>query len=100
MVGVAMDGNSMTYSNVTQDSIQFVRYTLRPWLSRVEQALSMLLPRGQNARFILDDMLRADTATRYAAYETGLRAGFLTINEVRTMEDMTNATSTEPMPNG
>jgi HK97 family phage portal protein len=100
MVGVAMDGTAMTYSNVTQDSIQFVRYTLRPWLSRVEQALSTLLPRGQNARFILDDMLRADTATRYAAYETGIRAGFLTAEEVRSMEDLTDARPTENTNNG
>jgi HK97 family phage portal protein len=100
MVGVAMDGNSMTYSNVTQDSIQFVRYTLRPWLSRVEQALSMLLPRGQDARFILDDMLRADTATRYAAYETGIRAGFLTAAEVRGFEDLTDSTPPEATDNG
>lgn len=100
MVGVAMDGTSMTYSNVTQDSIQFVRYTLRPWLSRIEQALSTLLPRGQNARFILDDMLRADTATRYAAYEVGIRAGFLTAEEVRNMEDLTDSTPTEMNTNG
>ena len=100
MVGVAMYGTSMTYSNVTQDSIQFVRYTLRPWLSRVEQALSMLLPRGQDARFILDDMLRADTATRYSAYEVGIRAGFLTAEEVRNMEDLTDATPPGANPNG
>ena len=95
MVGVAMDGTSMTYSNVTQDSIQFVRFTLRPWLSRIEQALSTLLPRGQTARFILDDLLRADTASRYAAYEVGLRAGFLTVEEVRMFEDLTDATTPE-----
>jgi len=92
MVAVSMDGTNMTYSNVTQDSIQFVRFTLRPWLSRIEQALSTLLPRGQTARFILDDLLRADTASRYAAYEVGLRAGFLTVDEVRRFEDLTDVT--------
>lgn len=97
MVGVAMDGTSMTYSNVMQDSIQFVRFTLRPWLSRIEQSLSTLIPRGQTARFVLDDLLRADTAARYAAYEVGLRAGFLTVDEVRTMEDLTDASLPEQM---
>jgi len=94
MIGVAgASGNSLTYSNVTQDSIQFVRYTLRPWLSRVEQAVSTLLPRGQEARFVLDDLLRADTGERFNAYKTAIEAGFMTVDEVRTMEDLTDATT-------
>jgi HK97 family phage portal protein len=93
MVGVAgSSGNSLTYSNVQQDSIQFTRYTLRPWLSRVEQALSLLLPRGQHARFVLDDLLRADTKERYEAYQIALAAGILTVDEVRHMEDLTSRT--------
>ena len=94
MIGVAgASGNSLTYSNVTQDSIQFVRYTLRPWLSRVEQAVSTLLPRGQEARFVLDDLLRADTGERFNAYKTAIDAGFMTVDEVRTLEDLTDATT-------
>lgn len=93
MVGVAgASGNSLTYSNVTQDSIQFTRYTLRPWLARVEQALSTLLPRGQEARFVLDDLLRADTLERFQAYQIALAAGFLTVDEVRAAEDLTTRT--------
>jgi phage portal protein BeeE len=56
----------------------------------VEQALSTLLPRGQNARFIVDDLLRADTLERYQAYQVGLAAGFLTVDEIRKMEDLTD----------
>jgi phage portal protein BeeE len=99
MVGVAgASGNSLTYSNVQQDSIQFTRYTLRPWLSRVEQALSLLLPRGQEARFVLDDLLRADTLERFQAYQIGLAAGFLTVDEVRIAEDLTDG-NREDSPN-
>ena len=54
-----------------------------------EEALSTLLPRGQRAVFNFDAVLRADTQTRYDAYETGLRAGFLTIDEVRALEGLT-----------
>ncbi len=93
MVGVAgSSGNSLTYSNVQQDSIQFTRYTLRPWLSRIEQALSTLLPRGQHARFVLDDLLRADTKERYEAYQIALAAGILTVDECRKREDLTSRT--------
>lgn len=86
LAGVAAP-NSMTYSNVNQDSIHFARYTLRPWISRMEASLSTLLPRGQEARFTMDALLRADTITRYQGYEIAIRAGFLTPAEVRDLED-------------
>lgn len=86
LAGVAAP-NSMTYSNVNQDSVHFARYTLRPWISRIEASLSTLLPRGQEARFTMDALLRADTLTRYQGYEIAIRAGFLTPEEVRDLED-------------
>lgn len=86
LAGVAAP-NSMTYSNVNQDSIHFARYTLRPWISRMEASLSTLLPRGQDARFTMDALLRADTITRYQGYEIAIRSGFLTPAEVRDLED-------------
>lgn len=86
LAGVAAP-NSMTYSNVNQDSVHFARYTLRPWISRIEASLSTLLPRGQEARFTMDALLRADTITRYQGYEIAIRAGFLTPSEVRDIED-------------
>jgi HK97 family phage portal protein len=88
LVGVPSQ-DSKTYSNVQQDSQFFVRFTLRPLAIKIEEALSMLLPRGQRAVFNFDAVLRADTQTRYDAYETGLRAGFLTIDEVRALEGLT-----------
>jgi len=89
LVGVPSDAGSKTYSNVQQDSQFFVRFTLRPLAIKIEEALSTLLPRGQRAVFNFDAVLRADTQTRYDAYETGLRAGFLTIDEVRALEGLT-----------
>ena len=88
LVGVPSQ-DSKTYSNVQQDSQFFVRFTLRPLAVKIEEALSTLLPRGQRAMFNFDAVLRADTQTRYDAYETALRAGFMTIDEVRAMEGLT-----------
>lgn len=93
IAGVASP-QSMTYSNVNQDSIHFARYTLRPWISRMEASLSTLLPRGQDARFTMDALLRADTITRYQGYEIAIRSGFLTPAEVRDLEDF----ALEPAP--
>jgi len=97
LVGVA-SGDSKTYSNVQQDTQLFVSYTLRPWIARLEASLSQLLPRGQEAKFNLDGLLRSDTMARYQAHEVGLRAGFLTVDEVRALEDLDPAPAPEPEP--
>jgi phage portal protein BeeE len=59
-----------------------------PWVVRVERALGRLLPANQYARFNMDGLMRADLSTRYASYKTGLEAGFLTVDEVRRLEDL------------
>lgn len=97
LVGVA-SGDSKTYSNVQQDTQLFVSYTLRPWITRLEASLSQLLPRGQEAKFNLDGLLRSDTMARYQAHEVGLRAGFLTIDEVRELEDLDPLAAPGPEP--
>lgn len=81
--------DSKTYSNVQQDAAAFVRFTLRPLAVKIEQALADLLPRGQAVTFNMDALLRAATLERYQAHEVGLRAGFLTVEEVRAMEGLT-----------
>jgi HK97 family phage portal protein len=80
--------SSRTYSNVAEEQLQLLRHSLTPWIVRFEQALSDLLPRGQVAKFNLDAFLRADTLTRYQAHEIGLRSGFLTVDDVRKLEDL------------
>ena len=87
LVGVET-GSSKTYSSVAQDSALFHRYTLKPYLSRLEGLFTSLLPRGQVARFDLDGLLRASTTERYAAHEVALRAGFMSVDEIREREGL------------
>ena len=87
LIGIAQ-ADSMTYSNVQQDSIAFVRWSVQPWASRVEAALSELLPRGQEAKFNMDGLMRADTQTRYNAHAVAVSSGFMTVDEVRALEDL------------
>lgn len=87
-LAIGVKGASMTYQNIEQTSLDFMRDTLMGYLSPIEAALSSVLPRGTKARFNLDAVLRPDTKTRYEAHEIGLRAGFLTIDEVRAMEKL------------
>jgi HK97 family phage portal protein len=79
---------SRTYSNVEQEQLQLLRFTLLPWMIRFEQAFSDLLPRGQVAKFNVDAFLRADTLTRYQAHQIALQTGFLSLDEVRRLEDL------------
>lgn len=94
-------GSSLTYSTIEMNSLNFVTYTLRPWLVRIEEAISAVMPQPQFARFNVDALLRADTKTRYEAHQIGIAAGFLTADEVRVMEDrppLTDQQKVEQMP--
>lgn len=74
-------------TGIEQQSIGFVRFNLRPWLTCIESALSDLLPRGQYVRFNVDALLRGDTKSRYDAYVSARNAGWLNVNEIRALED-------------
>ena len=95
---VQLDGSSTTYANQQQEDLSFVRWTLMAYLSEIEDAITWLLPRGLTARFNLDAVLRADTATRYQAHAVGISSGFLTLDEVRAIEGLPPLTPTESEP--
>lgn len=85
---VTLDGSSMTYSNVEQEWLAFTRFTLMQYLRKIEEALTELSPLGQTIRVDVDVLLRSDTKSRYDAHRVGLEAGFLTLDEVRGIEDL------------
>jgi HK97 family phage portal protein len=87
-------GASMTYANVEQQSINFVQFTLLPWLKKLEDALSALLPRPLYLKFNVDALIRPDATTRYANYRTARDIGLMSIDEIRALEDM------PPIPDG
>jgi len=82
-----------TFSNIEQQSIEFVTHSIRPWAVRWEQALNFELfseqAQGQYfTKFLMDSLLRGDTASRYAAYAVGRNGGWLSANDIRELEDM------------
>ena len=83
-------------TGISEQNRAFVTHTLMPWLIRVEQAISRLFPRGQYVKFNLDSLLRGQITERYQAYKVGLEAGFLTIAEVRELEDLAELDFPEP----
>jgi HK97 family phage portal protein len=82
-----VEGNSMTYTNLEMVDTQFVKYTLMKYLREIEEAFTDLTVRGQVVRFKVEVLLRADTKTRYEAYNisTGGQP-WQTPNEVREIE--------------
>ena len=82
-----------TYSSVEQNNIAFVTHTLRPIVQKLESAFTGLMvnePGGTTAfiKFTLDGLLRGDANSRFTAYSVGLQAGYLTINDIRRLEDL------------
>jgi HK97 family phage portal protein len=83
--------NSMTYSNVMDERRQFVDMTLRPYISAIEDRLSMNdVTNSQNiVRMSLDDSyLRSDALTRLAVIEKMLALNLITVEQAREMEDL------------
>jgi HK97 family phage portal protein len=87
-------GGSLTYATVEQNSIDLLTWTLRPWLARLEEALSKLRPPAEDVQFNADAMLRTDTLTRYQTYRIARVIGLNSVDELRELEDL------EPLPNG
>jgi len=82
-----------TFSNIEHQSISFVVHTIRPWLVRLEQGMNKALlspsEKGQYfVGFVVDGLLRGDYASRMQGYAIGIQNGFLSPNDVRTLENM------------
>lgn len=75
------------YSNIEQDAVNLLKFTLGGHLARFEQTLALLYPRGTWIRANLDAILRADTLTRYQAHQIALGSQFMTVDEVRELEE-------------
>jgi HK97 family phage portal protein len=105
--------SSRKYSNMSQDDLHLLKWSLSGHLARFEQTLSLAFPRGTTVKANLDAVLRADTLTRYQAHAIGIDKGFLLQDEAREYEDLpplpekppqldafTSTPSNEESPNG
>lgn len=84
----AVDGSNLTYSNIEQSWIEFADYTLSAYAGEIEDALTSILPRGNEVKFDWDSSRRANTSDKYNAYGTAIDKGFMTPNEVRAREGL------------
>jgi HK97 family phage portal protein len=80
-------GSSLTYATVEQNAQNFLTFTMRPWFTRVEDAITSLLPRPQYVKFEMDSIVRADLKSRMESHEIAMRIGVETNDEARALED-------------
>jgi len=81
-----------TFSNIEEQALEFVVYTMRPWLVRWEQSINqkLLTPDERAeyfAEFLVDGLLRGNIQARYQAYATGRQWGWLSANDIRELEN-------------
>lgn len=92
-----MDLDRATFSNIEQQAISYVVDAIRPWAVRWEQAINQQLLNGSGLFFAehsVDALLRGDIRSRYAAYAIGRQWGWLSVNDIRSLENM------NPIPDG
>lgn len=80
-----------TFSNIEHQGLEFVQYSLMPWLVRWEAGITKSLIADDDTYFaehVVDGLQRGDTQSRYGSYATARQWGWLSINEIRSLENM------------
>jgi len=79
-----------SYSSQEAQNLEFLTHSLRPWLTRIEQALNRALITHSSlyVEFTTGDLLRTDLKSRFDAYRVALAAGFMSVNEIRKLENL------------
>ena len=90
MVG---DLDKSSFSNIEQQSLEFVTYTLDPWICRWEQAIVRSLlteeeKKGMFVKFNVDGLLRGDYQSRMQGYAIGRQNGWMSANDIRELENL------------
>jgi HK97 family phage portal protein len=87
------DLEKSSFSNIEQQSLEFVKYTLDPWVIRWEQAMNKALlldseKRSVFTKFNVDGLLRGDYASRMTGYATARQNGWMSANDIRELENL------------
>lgn len=90
MVG---DLEKSSFSNIEQQSLEFVKYTLDPWVARWEQAMVRALLTQEEKKtyffkFNVDGLLRGDYQSRMNGYATARQNGWMSANDIRELENL------------
>lgn len=87
MVFAAVSGQNVTYANVAQYDLAFLKHSLNVYLVRLEGALNQVLPPTQSAKFNRNAILQSDPLGRMQIHQIRLANKLATVNEIRELED-------------
>lgn len=93
----APSGDSATYANVESRQIIFAQHTLTPWARRIEETLSAEVPYGSWIEMDMRGLMRGDSTSRSTFYASALEHGWMTVDEVRSIERLP-VMPNEPLP--
>jgi HK97 family phage portal protein len=87
------DLEKSSFSNIEQQALEFVKYTVDPWVIRLEQAINLSLLSDNDkgryfAHFNVDGLLRGDYSSRMEGYATARQNGWMSANDIRELESM------------
>jgi HK97 family phage portal protein len=87
------DLDRATFSNIEQQALEFISYSIRPWLVNLEQTYNWQLFTDMERKkyfveHLIDGILRGDIQTRYNAYAVGKQNGWLSVNDIRELENL------------
>lgn len=87
------DLEKSSFNNIEQQSLEFVKYTLDPWVSRWEQAMVRALLTSEEKKkyffkFNVDGLLRGDYQSRMNGYATARQNGWMSANDIRELENL------------
>ena len=84
---LAKDGSNV-YSNLESNGLAFIRHTLLPWIRRIEDSFTTLLPGKQFVRLDTDEYARGDQLSRVRSFQVAISSGMMTPNEARAKLDL------------
>lgn len=94
------DLDKSSFSNIEHQSLDFVKFTLTPWMVRWEQALNQSLlmekeRRQQFFKFSINGLLRGDYESRMKGYAVARQNGWMSANDIRELEDLNRIEKSE-----
>lgn len=87
MLDAAVAGK-MTYANSEQRRLDFLTFSADPWLVRIEELVTSMMPRGKYAKFERGALLRTDAKTQAEVLDMKIRGGIITVAEARRLLDL------------
>jgi len=98
LMAAPVEGQGLTYQNVRDSWVEFLRFGLADEITEIEDAFTAVLPRGQRARLNAESLLRLDTESRYTVHSQAIQMGLYGAEYAREIEGIPNTAAPKTPP--